>query len=67
MGTPKREIKEPKRFRTEFSAYTTVKKANPHKNDSCAVYLVVNIGCFAKRPGFYPFYPFAIGATSIVT
>lgn len=30
---PKREIKQPKRFCTEFSAYTPVKKANPQKKD----------------------------------
>ena len=30
---PKREIKEPKRFCTEFSAYTPVKKANPQRKD----------------------------------
>ena len=30
---PKREIKEPKRFCTEFFAYTPVKKANPQKKN----------------------------------
>ena len=29
-----REIKEPKRFCTEFSAYTPVKKANPQRKDT---------------------------------
>lgn len=31
---PKREIKEVKRFSTEFSPYTLVKTANPHKKDT---------------------------------
>ena len=31
---PKREIKEPKRFCNEFSAYTPVKNANPQKKDT---------------------------------
>ena len=31
---PKREIKEPKRFYTEFSAYTPVKKTNPQRKDT---------------------------------
>ena len=31
---PKREVKEPKRFRTEFSAYSPVKKANTQRKDT---------------------------------
>ena len=32
--SPKREIKEPKWFYNEFSAYTPVKKANPQRKDT---------------------------------
>ena len=31
---PKREIKKPKWFYNEVSAYTTVKKANPQRKDT---------------------------------
>ena len=31
---PKREIKEPKRFWTEFSAWTSVKRAAPQRKDT---------------------------------
>jgi len=31
---PKREIKEPKRFCNEYSAYTPVKKVNTRKKDT---------------------------------